>query len=508
MYRIIFLSGPHKGKRLAVQQQTVMIGRDPDCHVHLDDKRVSWQHAVIEERPDGVFIRDVGALNKIEVNSQEVRESMLLHGDEITLGDTKLQFQLIQPLAAENARRISHVQGITFALVALIILVEILFLVGLSMWRVDRGEWVLQVRKGEAEPVAEESAAEMEGKTEEQKEEAKEEEAAQEPQPAPAAEAVAAPAPAAKEPGRAAVEEEVPFEEDEDVYVAPADATHVEGEPAEAAAKPAEPPPLPVEPETPKDPLLQLAQEMVADARLEISRHNFVQADQQFERVQIVAPSYLPAYAERARLFEKRGMTDEAAAQWNEVLNRGKGTMWYEYAVNERNRLAQQQILREGTKPKAAETTVKDLRLGRKVRLDSVERQKLPATEEFDEMRLITMVLRPYTSRPFINAQDVKVHVTFYDREAGTDAVAPTGAMVPENVLQFDGEWPRGERRTVSAAYIVPKGFREAEQERLGKKRTHYGYIVRVFYEGQLQDVSVRPQDLMELVTTEDISPQ
>mgnify|MGYP001767828068 CR=1 FL=1 len=68
-YRLVFISGPQKGKRLTVQQGAVVIGRDPDCAIAIADDEVSRRHAVIEERPQGVYVRDLGSMNGVVVGS-------------------------------------------------------------------------------------------------------------------------------------------------------------------------------------------------------------------------------------------------------------------------------------------------------------------------------------------------------------------------------------------------------------------------------------------------------
>jgi hypothetical protein len=59
MYRLVFLTGPHQGRRLAVQKGDLVIGHDADCHVQLHDPAVASRHAILEQRPDGFFIKAI-----------------------------------------------------------------------------------------------------------------------------------------------------------------------------------------------------------------------------------------------------------------------------------------------------------------------------------------------------------------------------------------------------------------------------------------------------------------
>ena len=89
MYRLIFLNGALKGRRVAVQQGSLLIGRDPSCQLDLqDDEKVSHQHAVLEQRGDEVWIKDLESLNKTEVNGQVIQEVCLKPGDRIEIGRT------------------------------------------------------------------------------------------------------------------------------------------------------------------------------------------------------------------------------------------------------------------------------------------------------------------------------------------------------------------------------------------------------------------------------------
>ena len=95
MYRLIVLTGPAKGQRITVGKEPVTFGRDPACSVCLNDEEVARRHAVMEFTPDGLFIRDLGSMNRILVNKREVRQQRLKHGDQIELGLTSFLVQAL-----------------------------------------------------------------------------------------------------------------------------------------------------------------------------------------------------------------------------------------------------------------------------------------------------------------------------------------------------------------------------------------------------------------------------
>src|SRR5262245_8893954 len=68
-----------------------VVGRDPGCDIVLNDAKCSRRHAVIEELPDGVKVRDSGSANGIYVNGKKVESSLLRPGDTLRMGEVKLR---------------------------------------------------------------------------------------------------------------------------------------------------------------------------------------------------------------------------------------------------------------------------------------------------------------------------------------------------------------------------------------------------------------------------------
>jgi hypothetical protein len=51
----------------------------------------------------------------------------------------------------------------------------------------------------------------------------------------------------------------------------------------------------------------------------------------------------------------------------------------------------------------------------------------------------------------------------------------------------------------LTAAYIVPKGFRDQEEKTVGERRTYEGYRVLIYYKSVLQDEVALPKSLLAL---------
>lgn len=107
--------GPDKGKSFTfAAHDTFLLGRHPDCHVHLpDDTFVSRHHFILEACPPQAIVRDLGSLNGTFVNGtkhggrkegetpeqgakRKYPEVQLKHGDRIQTGGTVLEVSVQQ----------------------------------------------------------------------------------------------------------------------------------------------------------------------------------------------------------------------------------------------------------------------------------------------------------------------------------------------------------------------------------------------------------------------------
>jgi hypothetical protein len=82
------------GRRVVIGSNPVVIGRLPECDVVLADSNVSRRHAELRRGPEGVVLTDLGSTNGSRVNGSPVREQTLVSGDEVSVGSTKLIFEM------------------------------------------------------------------------------------------------------------------------------------------------------------------------------------------------------------------------------------------------------------------------------------------------------------------------------------------------------------------------------------------------------------------------------
>lgn len=503
MYRLIFLEGRMKGRRIAIQQGSIVIGRDAACHVDIqEDDQVSRRHATIEDRNGVYVIKDMGAVNRPVVNGTAVLEAELKHGDVIEIGRTKLEFQIVQsqePVGTK--RRIGQLQLVAFLAVAAVLLGELFFVFVMPVLRKPEAIDLAAHEKSRQELIRQKEASNrssvviLPGDENVMRARTKIASVTNEPEPSVS---FTSPVP---DSAFAAISNVPVAPTSFPTVVVPAPTNDV---PALTAAAATAVPPSVVDAPIPKpappaeDPLVKAARDMLATGKAKVDAGDYAQADQTFDRIQIMTPDFLPAYVERAKLYEKREMYRMAGDQWAQVMNRSTGTPLYKEAVEARQRVARLELAQKAEKPKKQEEPKADPRAQKKIRIVSVDREKFPATKEYDEMRVIRVNMRSRATDA-IDTADVRVLVTFYDRNLATDKPIVSRAIVPEDALRVEGRWGGGETKTVTATYTLPKDFRADEYRRIDEHRNYEGYRIHVFYKGELQDDDAMPRSLAEL---------
>ena len=87
------IEGPHAGGVFALDRESAVLGRHPDCDIVLDSGAVSRQHARIQRVDDKFYIEDMQSRNGTYVNGRQIRERCLLNDqDRITLCDVVMVF--------------------------------------------------------------------------------------------------------------------------------------------------------------------------------------------------------------------------------------------------------------------------------------------------------------------------------------------------------------------------------------------------------------------------------
>jgi pSer/pThr/pTyr-binding forkhead associated (FHA) protein len=70
----------------------MLVGRDEDADIRVDEPLVSRAHARIEKRAGAYFVLDLGSTNLTKVNGEPVRERELRDGDELQFARARCRF--------------------------------------------------------------------------------------------------------------------------------------------------------------------------------------------------------------------------------------------------------------------------------------------------------------------------------------------------------------------------------------------------------------------------------
>lgn len=101
--KLEIIAGPDAGKKKKFKGVRMVIGRTPGVDLLLSDQSVSRRHVELIYGDDGVMLKDCGSGNGTKVNGTKVAEKKLEHGDEISIGKTKIRF--VDELAAFKKAR-------------------------------------------------------------------------------------------------------------------------------------------------------------------------------------------------------------------------------------------------------------------------------------------------------------------------------------------------------------------------------------------------------------------
>jgi transcriptional regulator with GAF, ATPase, and Fis domain len=99
--KLIVVTGRLKVKSIDLDHKGLAIGRDPSNSLLLNDLSVSRQHCIIEQQGFQFQLRDLGSHTGTFLNGAPIKEHLLVHGDQIRIGNFMFLF-LLQDAAGEG----------------------------------------------------------------------------------------------------------------------------------------------------------------------------------------------------------------------------------------------------------------------------------------------------------------------------------------------------------------------------------------------------------------------
>ncbi|MCX7008736.1 MAG: FHA domain-containing protein [Kiritimatiellaeota bacterium] len=525
MYRLIFQNGPQRGRRVAIRQGPVILGRHPDAALRLPEPEVALQHALLEDQPDGgVRLRRLTAGALICVNRQEVETADLRDGDVIEIGPHVLQFSSAGAEARikPTGRRVGGLQLLTLGAVGLLLVGQLIFLFVVSL--TPPKPTVVAAADTNAPTVAAVSAPTSTPQVITATNLLAQVPTQLPPRVVSIPTAVPVRVASVMPPQDNATSNEMKKMQAEIAQLRHEVSTLPPPKPATitnlvTAAVVPEPTPVPLVTNPPApdmsadDLVLAQARKMFTKALDRVTTLDAEELDGELATIQNMAPDFLPPFIERAQRLQQRGLNAEALEQWKRVLKLATGGDLRARATEEiatiQKRLAAPPKPKpevRSPKPEISETKapvkvfmprVKQVRAAQPVaRIAQVEPQKLLAGDNFDEMRLLRISVAPTGAAP-LDLATTEIRVIFFDRSEKSGRVMPSRAVVPGAALHAAAPVTATSQLEFAASYLVPRGFRQREQQQVDDTRRYFGYRIELLCRGELQERRDQPPNLL-----------
>jgi predicted component of type VI protein secretion system len=126
MYRITFIDGPLKGRKLTVHEDRLCIGRDADCSLRMSDPAIAGRHAEFEVRDRVVHVRRASADAVVTINGVPVGDTgvALRRGEVLGLGDHRLRVDADAGPIAIPSRTVVNLTVVAGVAVAALVAVQ------------------------------------------------------------------------------------------------------------------------------------------------------------------------------------------------------------------------------------------------------------------------------------------------------------------------------------------------------------------------------------------------
>ena len=274
--------------------------------------------------------------------------------------------------------------------------------------------------------------------------------------------------------------------------------------PAPAMPKPT---PLPIA-RMEQPPTQNRATELVEQARALRERGDTLTALTRLREAQAVSPDHPLIISEMAITYEKMGQAERAADQWQRIYKMGESAGIYYAAAEAKLKAASvaSQAAAAGvggvTLPNASPASqdsdsTKDpagFQPGSTLALAELTREDIS-----DPSALTRFALKiPVKSRPGskIDVHDVVIQVFFYDL-VDNQSVVQTNANVNSRWTTAPTDWADDNMEVLEIEYSLPRPD-VRDPSRPVENRQYYGFMARVYYKKQLQDMRAEPVRLLQ----------
>ncbi len=252
-----------------------------------------------------------------------------------------------------------------------------------------------------------------------------------------------------------------------------------------------QPKPTPVVAQTPRlvDPTAtERFTELIEQGKMLRERGDTGAALTKFREAQALEARNPRAFGEIAMTYEKMGLADRANEQWKRVYDLGE-TAGVLYAAAEAKLKAAQasELTRVMTQTTAApDEPAAGTTRGAPVSLAPITLEDARDPGASKKFTLHVPIKARFGSK--IDANDLVIQVRFYD-VVDSARVEPTGANVSYRWGAPPPDWAEGDVEDLHAQYELPIEKRN---------RKYFGYLVRLYYKGELQSSAGIPETLIQ----------
>jgi len=237
-------------------------------------------------------------------------------------------------------------------------------------------------------------------------------------------------------------------------------------------------------------------QELLQQGRHLRDRGDTAAALVKFREAQAQEPENAEAIADIAVTYERMALMDKASEQWKRIYDMGETAGAFYVAAESRLKMSQAQLLAAVQMAQqneyAKEGPISKHRADALLGIGEVTKSDRGSSGGVTRF-LLRVPIRAKRSEK-IAVGDVDIQVFFYDQVDGK-SIVETDADLSYRFASSPIDWAGADPETLEVEYS-----RQPPLARAGhpEKREFYGYIVRLYHKGELQDLRAQPESLLK----------
>ena len=261
------------------------------------------------------------------------------------------------------------------------------------------------------------------------------------------------------------------------------------------AAAPPKPQPLTARAFSQSDPdQLARVREAIAQGKLLRDRGDMGTALTRFREAAAMDARSPEAIFEIAVTYEKMQLLDRAAEQWRRIYEMGESAGPYYTAAEARLNQVKDAALRDAMKDLSTTPAPHEEGIGTGKVLGLLDITTDDQTDRSVEKRLTVHIPVKARARQKIDVRDLTIQVLFYDSVDSQNLVQTT-ANVSSRWTTAPADWADTDTETLEVSYELPLPDPRASRR---ESRKYFGYLVRVYYKGELQASAGEPEKLVQ----------